>query len=256
MKKILLCGALLCCTAGIAGAQGVSLRINQLMMNTISVTPNIPGMSADADLKANIFSADLAGSFAAFQNKPGNLLRVGVGYSSMSLNGKTHATYGSSQEYDKGTASAKQSNIRIAPGISTGLTSSERFGFYAGMDLPVSVIGSTTFESQGESQSFDVNDSLQLETFGVEGKMSGGFSVGLSPFLGFSYNELGPFSIGTEVATGLQYAMMGPAADVKYYEDGVFQATETTEVKVSSFSKIPMRVSLVLTYRFGSGNTE
>jgi hypothetical protein len=253
MKKILLCGALLCCTGTMLRAQGVSLRLNQLNMNTLSVKPNITGLTFNGDLQTKSLSLDLVGSFAAFQGKS-KLLRLGIGYSSLTLKGRIN-TSNSDQTYDRVDAIIKQNTTRVAPGISTALAGSDRFGLYTGIDLPVSVIGSTTFEANSENRLRDPNDSLVTESSRFEGKIAGGFSIGLSPFLGFSYGA-GPLSIGTEIATGLQYMMSGPDAEVKYYEDGRFVESGTTDIDATSFSKIPVRVSIVLTYRFGKPSAE
>lgn len=250
MKKILFCGAALVCVASFAQAQGISLRLNQLSVNRLSVTPNIPDVTANADMKANIFSADLMGSFAAFSKKPDNLLRVTIGYTSLSLAGKQNSEYGNN-EYDKSSASLSQRSIHLAPGSSMQIAGTDRFNLYTGIDLPISVIGGTNFESEYEDQYYDdVNDSLVKSSSKVEGSMSGGFSFGVSPFLGFAYTGGGPFSLGAEVASGLIYTMIGPDAEAKYYEDGVFQETLTSDVGLTSLSKMPLRLSIVLTYRF------
>lgn len=254
MKKILLLGAVLCCGSLVSHAQSIGLHLNQLSMNTFSATPTIPDVTAKADMKANIFSADLVGSFGVFQNKPGNLLRVGLGYQSIKLDAKSNSQF--DDETDNFTGSLTQTNFRIVPGISTNIAGTDRYSFYAGADLPFGIIGST--KATGETKVTAPNDTsgiMETHTFRTDANMDGGLSIGLSPFVGFSYNFSGPFSLGTEIASGLQYTSIGSSAEAKFYEDNVLQDSGTTDLKISSFSKMPVRLSIVLAYRFGGGST-
>jgi hypothetical protein len=248
MKKILL-GAALCLSITTLQAQSLSLHVNQFSSNRLTVVPTVQGMTSKADMKASILSVDLVGSFDVFGDMPGSLLRFGLGYTSMSIDGKANADYGG-DEYDKTDFNLKQNTIRIAPGLAKNLAGNDNYSFYAGIDLPVSVIGSTSFEADNEGRHM-FDSTLETTKSRVEGTMDGGLGIGLSPLIGFSYSGKSPFAIGMELASGLQYTKIGPDASVKYFEDGTLQGDGSADISSSSISKMPPRISITLSYKLG-----
>jgi hypothetical protein len=243
----LLAAAVLCIATAQAQNPGFSLRFNHGMRSSFNFEPRFSGVTADYNLTIGSFSGDLMGIFSLSEGKN---IRLHGNYTRLNVKGDFSNDYGLG-EYFNGNLNISQNSFGFGIGLSNSIASGEEYTFYTGVDLPVTIIGSTTFDSEFEEQFFDDFDSTFVKyNYGTEASMDGGFAVALAPFAGFSHTLFGPVGLGAEVSTGLLYSSIGSDLTFTYLEDGIISDTESADLKVSNLGLMPPKLSLILSYNF------
>lgn len=189
----------------------------------------------------NSFSSDLV--LRKYKSNQ-SAIRLALGTSSFNYKVNSNTTYS-----DGGSTVLegyfKQSRINLTPALERYFRSN-RFELFAGLGLPVSLIGKT--KASLKTTEILVGPSsteVQEDSFEV----AGGFGIGFQSLGGFNFYIIDKFSVGTEITYGIGYTRSGGKSTIISNDNGTIDST-SGNLKMNGFRMTPLNGALVLTLKF------